>query len=116
VFLYDSQTQKLKHDPQQDRYVPVTGQTAMTCVDIEKLNGNSRRDIVFALNHNISMDEVVVMLGNGDGTFQSPTSFGLGSDGVNAVLCVDLNDDNMPDIVTTNGNGKVNVLLNTTFE
>lgn len=57
------------------------------------------------------MDNVLVALGNGDGSFQSEQSFAVG-DGPQAVAVADVNDDDRPDIATANlFSGDVSVLL-----
>ena len=55
--------------------------------------------------------------GNGDGTFQAPVWFGLGPDPAE-VVSADLHGQGaasgLPDVVVTDGSGKLLVLLNTT--
>jgi hypothetical protein len=53
---------------------------------------------------------VRVLLGKGDGTFQSPASF-TGDDSPQSVAITDLNNDGKPDVVTVNSGGSVAVLL-----
>ena len=66
-------------------------------------------DIVIA---NSTGNNVIVLLGNGDGTFQTPVVYPVGNDPV-AVALGDFNNDSFPDIITANETGNsVSVLLN----
>jgi hypothetical protein len=74
------------------------------------VNGDGKLDLVVS---NLS-GTISVLLGNGDGTFQTAHTFAAGTD-IPSVKTVDLNGDAKPDIVirdfTANG-GQVGVLLN----
>ena len=69
-------------------------------------------DIVIA---NPAGNNVIVLLGNGDGTFQTPVPYPVGNVPV-AVALGDFNNDGFPDIITANQTGNsvssVSVLLN----
>ena len=67
-------------------------------------------DIVIA---NAAGNNVIVLLGNGDGTFKTPSvPYPVGNDPV-AVALGDFNNDGFPDIITANKEGNsVSVLLN----
>lgn len=55
---------------------------------------------------------VSVLLGNGDGSFQTPATYATGGSGVVSVQIGDLNGDGSQDLVATNeGNDTVSVLL-----
>ena len=54
-----------------------------------------------------------VLVGNGDGTFQSPRIFSPGVGTTLGLAASDLNHDLWPDIVVANGTHSVSVLLNT---
>ncbi len=67
-------------------------------------------DVVVA---NSTAGTVSVLLGNGDGTFQSPAPYSTGGSNPSSVVVADFNNDGYPDIAVTNaGDGTVSVLLN----
>jgi hypothetical protein len=77
-------------------------------IAVADLDGDTVSDLVTA---NAGSDDVSVLLGNGDGTFQAAVSFAAG-DGSTSVAVADLDDDSIPDLVTANaGSGDVSVLL-----
>ena len=78
-------------------------------VAVADLTGDGIPDIVTA---NAFDNTVSVLLGNGDGTFQTQRTFAVGSRPY-SVAVADLTGDGKPDIVTTNyGGNSVSVLLN----
>ena len=96
-----------------------SGGNSANSVAVGELRGNGILDLVVANGYH---DNVVdVLLGNGDGTFQSPVSYDL--DGIlgDAVAIGDLNGDGIPDLAVTDAclrlrknvctDGKVSVLL-----
>ncbi|HEY2586148.1 MAG TPA: FG-GAP-like repeat-containing protein [Tepidisphaeraceae bacterium] len=77
-------------------------------VAVADVNGDGKPDLVVA---NSSFNEVVVLLGNGDGTFQAPQSFPVGAS-PQFVAVADVNGDGKPDIVASSlESDMVNVLL-----
>jgi FG-GAP-like repeat/Abnormal spindle-like microcephaly-assoc'd, ASPM-SPD-2-Hydin/FG-GAP repeat len=82
------------------------------------LNGDGIADIVignyygFDTVHQVSTpSSIVVLLGNGDGTFQSPVTTILGS-GITAIAIADFNLDGKADVVIANsGWGDISLLL-----
>ena len=75
---------------------------------IGDLDGDGVPDLVTA---NSGPGNVSVLLGNGDGTFQSQQAFGVGS-GPFSVAIGDLDGDGVPDLVTANiESDNVSVLL-----
>ena len=65
---------------------------------VADLNGDGKPDLVTA---NGSYNNVSVLLGNGNGTFQAAQSFAVGTSPV-VVAVADLNGDGHPDLVTAN--------------
>ena len=74
-------------------------------VAIGDLNGDGKPDLAVANSHSWS---VSVLAGNGDGTFETYTDFGIGSN-QNSVAIGDLNGDGKLDLVVASGS--VSVLL-----
>src|SRR5260370_1085672 len=78
-------------------------------VAVDDFNGDGQQDLAVA--NNVS-NNVSVLLGNGDGTFQAAQSVGAG--GIpRSVAVVDVNADGVQDLAVANGNaaGTVSVLL-----
>jgi len=81
-----------------------------TSVDVEEgdLNGDGKNDLVVV---NQGSNNISVFLGNGDGTFQSPVLYGVGTT-PNAAVITDVNGDGFPDIIVANqGTDTLSVLL-----
>jgi hypothetical protein len=77
-------------------------------VAVADFDGDNAPDVVTA---NYQSDDVSVLLGNGDGSFQAALSFVV-SEGPNSVAVADLDGDGVPDIVTASDySGDVSVLL-----
>jgi hypothetical protein len=79
---------------------------------VTDLDGDTVPDLVVA---NSSSDDVSVLLGNGDGSFQAAVSFAAGN-GPRSVAVADLDGDTVRDLVTANSRGSgsggdVSVLL-----
>jgi Bacterial Ig-like domain (group 3)/FG-GAP-like repeat len=79
---------------------------SLSVVDV---NGDGRLDVVTANNEKTGGGggaEVGVLLGNGDGTFQPPTSYyagGVPTYWFTAAAVADVNDDGKPDLVVASG-------------
>jgi Bacterial Ig-like domain (group 3)/FG-GAP-like repeat/FG-GAP repeat len=70
------------------------------------LNGDGKLDVALASSCNnqngCSSGLVSVLLGNGDGTFQTANGFGTVGEGTNAIAIGDVNGDGHPDILASN--------------
>jgi hypothetical protein len=76
-------------------------------------NGDGIPDLAVANNTNPKPCHVTILLGKGDGTFQSPIAFRVG-DGPTGLITADFNHDGKPDLATLTGPSGITVLLNTT--
>jgi YD repeat-containing protein len=65
------------------------------------LNGDGRLDLVVVRNLEGDGDNVLVFIGNGDGSFQLPQPY-QGGTGTRSVAAVDLNGDGSADVVVAN--------------
>jgi uncharacterized Fe-S cluster protein YjdI len=92
-------------------------------VAIGDMNGDGIPDLVVdnicKTSTNCTKGGVVLLVGNGDGTFQSPLIYSSNGNDATSVAIADLNGDGKPDIVTANDcttksncSGTVSVLLN----
>jgi hypothetical protein len=79
-------------------------------VAVGDFNGDGLTDLATG---NCSRNSVSVLLGNGDGTFQTPRIFGAEFRSFPAVAVEDFNGDGVPDLAATNFSS-VSVLINTT--
>jgi hypothetical protein len=94
-------------------------------VTVADVNGDVKPDLLLT-NYLACADgvkcpngSVSVLLGNGNGTFQGPISYGSGAQDATSLAVADVNGDDMPDLIVANywggnlfGNGSVGVLLN----
>jgi len=106
-----------------------SGSYGAASVAVADVNGDGKPDVVVVNCSSTSSDcsggggTVGVLLGNGDGTFQIPVTFGAGGNTPFWVAVDDLNGDGKPDIVAANcvsgncaaGPGQLGVLLNTSL-
>jgi hypothetical protein len=81
---------------------------AGTNVAIGDVNGDGHPDIVFAYIGSAQIGAIAVLLGNGDGTFQSPTTYASGAYDPEFLSISDMNGDGHPDIVVGNRCGDPN--------
>ena len=81
--------------------------------DLAIMGGSSTQSGFCVAPHHL---DVLVLTGNGDGTFQAPVTF-TATDAANLILgaaSFDLNGDHAPDLVTVNSDNTVSILLNDT--
>ena len=83
----------------QNQIIYATGVFEPNSITAADVNGDGRPDLIVANGdfHNT----VTVLLGNGDGTFQSPTLFPVPSIEPKSVIVVDVNGDGQPDLLAT---------------
>jgi beta-lactam-binding protein with PASTA domain len=90
---------------------PITvagSQVQITFVAVGDFNGDGIPDVVAVLNNT---NQIAILLGNGNGTFQAPSLVPVGN-GPTSVAVGDLNGDGTADLVVTNYyDGTVSVLL-----
>ena len=84
-------------------------------VAVGDFNGDGIVDLAVAnLNQFLPSNNVSVLLGNGDGTFQAAVNFGAASN-ARSVAVGDFNDNGKPDLPVANFSSRnVSILLNTT--
>jgi hypothetical protein len=82
--------------------------TAPLAVGTSDLNGDGKLDLVVA---NSSDNTLSVLLGNGDGTFQTQVTYAVGAN-PQGIAIADFNGDGRPDLAVTNANSNtVSILL-----
>jgi hypothetical protein len=75
---------------------PMRTASATTSIALADLNGDGKPDVVLT-NEYEGVEEV--MLGNGDGTFQSYARYGSGLNNPQSMAIADLNGDGRPDLI-----------------
>jgi hypothetical protein len=91
---------------------PVTNLSAgSNAIAAGDLNGDGKTDLVVAEDTSTQPNNLIqVLLGNGDGTFQNPTAYTVGTN-PDSIAIVDLNGDGRPDLAVANESNDVSVLL-----
>jgi len=78
------------------------------------VNGDGKADLILSAQTNTTHGEMAVLLGKGNGTFGSQVTYSTGDTTYPGVITLaDVNKDGKLDIIETNGDNTVSVLLNT---
>jgi hypothetical protein len=82
-----------------------SGGAARSSITVADVNGDEKLDLLVANSggeHLGGVGNTAVLLGNGDGTFQTAEIFESGAMGPTSLAVADLNGDGKPDVVETN--------------
>ena len=71
-------------------------------VAVADVNGDGNPDLVITNMYSPSSSDLAVLLGNGDGTFQAPVTYGSGAWEPMSIVVADVNGDKKPDLVVAN--------------
>jgi hypothetical protein len=91
-------------------FFPISSLGQPTGLATADLNHDGKLDLVVAYSGRIRITPLSVLLGNGDGSFQSAVDYGMGE--ANSLAVADLNGDGNPDVVIADpSNARVTVYL-----
>jgi hypothetical protein len=92
----------------------ITGYTTATAVVAGDFNDDGKIDIGVVggcLDDSCAQGGVSILLGNGDGSFQSPVSYGTGGQYSLSLITGDFNGDGQLDVAVVNQSSSVSILL-----
>ena len=78
--------------------LPVTGGPPQSAISAD-FNHDGIRDLAIVSPSGNTSEELIVLLGKGDGTFESPLSFTLPDSSISVIAAPDVNGDGIPDLV-----------------
>ncbi len=85
--------------------------TAATAIAAADLNGDGNGDMVVVNDYNAASSYVSVVLGNADGTFQTPANYPTAGNMSVAAVVDDVNGDGKADVVVASDDQHISVLL-----
>src|SRR4029077_7732302 len=85
--------------------------TYRAALAVGDLNGDGKADVVVVGQDIISVGFVSVMLGKGDGTFQTPRVYSVGTAGADSIVLGDFNGDGDVDLAVDQNNSGLIVML-----
>jgi hypothetical protein len=92
-------------------FTPITSLTAATAVAAGDFNGDGNGDLLVVNDYNATSSYVSVVLGNPDGSFQTPVNYPIAGNMSVAAVVDDVNGDGKEDIVAASDDQHLSVLL-----
>jgi hypothetical protein len=92
-------------------FTPITSLTAATALAAGDFNGDGNGDLLVVNDYNATSSYVSVVLGNPDGSFQTPVNYPIAGNMSVAAVVDDVNGDGKEDIVAASDDQHLSVLL-----